>query len=168
MRLSSVTPKSPIRDRDDKHGPLILHLPKSTGIKLTKKPIRAPRANTICERFSCLLSPGVNVFCLLPILHLGYVNITLMNSVMDVVTSASLINSAFNQIRQNARSSVAVTIRLLETIAIIGLQTTSDRERAALLHQAEMIKRGSDESLPEENDRHEVERRFQIIENILG
>jgi uncharacterized membrane protein len=87
---------------------------------------------------------------------------------MDVVTFDGLINSAFNQIRQNARSSVAVTIRLLETIAIIGLQTTSDRERAALLHQAEMIKRGSDESLPEENDRHEVERRFQIIENILG
>jgi len=74
-------PKSPIRDRDDKHGPLILHLTKSTGIKLTKTPIRAPRANTICERFSCLLSPGVNVFCLLPILHLGYVNITLMNSI---------------------------------------------------------------------------------------
>ena len=88
--------------------------------------------------------------------------------VMDVVTFDGLINSAFNQIRQNARSSVAVTIRLLETIAIIGLQTTSDRERAALLHQAEMIKRGSDESLPEEYDRHEVERCFQIIENILG
>ena len=87
--------------------------------------------------------------------------------IMDVVTFDSLTNSAFNQIRQNARSSVAVTIRLLETIAVIGAQTTTDRERTALLRQAKMIKRGSDESLPEKCDREDVEKCFQIVVDIL-
>jgi transposase InsO family protein len=44
-------PKYLIRDRDDKYGPLFLSVVKSTGIKVLKTPVRAPKANAICERF---------------------------------------------------------------------------------------------------------------------
>jgi putative transposase len=40
-----------IRDRDDKYGPLFSRLAESSGIKELKTPVRAPRANAICERF---------------------------------------------------------------------------------------------------------------------
>lgn len=87
--------------------------------------------------------------------------------IMDAVTFESLADSAFNQIRQYGRSSVAVTIRLLETIAVIGAQTTTNGEREVLLHHAEMIKRSSEEILPERCDRKDVEKRFQIVRTIL-
>lgn len=44
-------PKYLIRDRDNKYGPLFLNVAKSTGIKVLKTPVRAPKANAICERF---------------------------------------------------------------------------------------------------------------------
>jgi transposase InsO family protein len=44
-------PKYLIRDRDDKYGPLFSNVAKSTGIKVLKTPVRAPKANAICERF---------------------------------------------------------------------------------------------------------------------
>jgi transposase InsO family protein len=44
-------PKYLIRDRDNKYGPLFLSVAKGTGIKLLKTPVRAPKANAICERF---------------------------------------------------------------------------------------------------------------------
>ena len=40
-----------IRDRDSKYGPLFSSVAKSTGIKVLKTPVRAPKANAICERF---------------------------------------------------------------------------------------------------------------------
>ena len=44
-------PKYLIRDRDNKYGPLFSGLAESSGIKELKTPVRAPRANAICERF---------------------------------------------------------------------------------------------------------------------
>ena len=44
-------PKYVIRDRDDKYGPLFANVAKSTGIKVLKTPVRAPKANAVCERF---------------------------------------------------------------------------------------------------------------------
>jgi transposase InsO family protein len=43
-------PKYLIRDRDDKYGPLFVNVATASGIKLLKTPVRAPRANAICER----------------------------------------------------------------------------------------------------------------------
>jgi putative transposase len=40
-----------IRDRDNKFGPSFACLATTTGIKILKTPIHAPRANAICERF---------------------------------------------------------------------------------------------------------------------
>ena len=44
-------PKYLIRDRDSKYGPLFQNVAKSTGIEVLKTPVRAPKANAVCERF---------------------------------------------------------------------------------------------------------------------
>jgi len=57
----------------------------------------------------------------------------------------AIATDAFNQIRQYSTSDVAVTIRLLEAIAVIATYTRNNKDRAALLRHADMIKRGSQE-----------------------
>ena len=85
----------------------------------------------------------------------------------DSVTFEGLVEAAFNQIRQYGRSSVAVTIRLLETIAVIAAHVHTQSEREALRKQAKMIKQGSDEAIPEEHDRQDVEESYQLVNKIL-
>ena len=87
--------------------------------------------------------------------------------IADSVTFEGLVETSFNQIRQYGRSSVAVTIRLLETIAVIAAHTHTQTEREALRQQAKMIKQGSDEAIPEEHDRQDVEESYQIVARIL-
>lgn len=87
--------------------------------------------------------------------------------ISDVVTFNGIINAAFNQIRQHGRSDVAVTIRLLEVIAIIIARASSPEQRQSLLKQANMIKRGSEEAIFEENDRHDVINRYELIMRIV-
>ena len=81
--------------------------------------------------------------------------------VTDALTFTGIIDAAFDQIRQHARSDVAVTIRLLESIAAIAPHTRTSEQRDTLARQAEMIYRGSQESIPEEWDRDDVEKRYR-------
>jgi len=83
--------------------------------------------------------------------------------VTDVVTFPGVVDAAFNQIRQHATSSVAVTIRLLEAIAIIAAHTRTEEQREALRHQAEMIWQSSNEALPEDSDRKDMKDRYQLV-----
>lgn len=82
--------------------------------------------------------------------------------IVRAVTFPAIVDAAFNQIRQYARSSAAVTVRLLETIAVIAGATHRPEDRAALHRHAEMISRGAREGLPEDGDRREVEERYQV------
>jgi uncharacterized membrane protein len=66
-------------------------------------------------------------------------------------------DAAFSQVRQYGRSSVAVTIRLLETIAVVAGFAHRPEDRTTLLRHAEMIARGALEALPEKEDRGAVE-----------
>ncbi len=75
-----------------------------------------------------------------------------------------VIDAAFNQIRQNGRSSVAVTIRLLEAIEVIAPSTYRPADRAALRRQAQMIERGSQDATAEELDRQDI--KAQYLETI--
>lgn len=77
-----------------------------------------------------------------------------------------VVDAAFNQIRQYGGRSVAVTIRLLETIAVVLEAATEESQRQALLRHAAMIERGSRE-LPEENDRRDVRERYLALFEIL-
>ena len=56
QQLREATPygqaqKYLIRDNDSKFGPCFTRMATSSGIKLLKTPVHAPRANAICERF---------------------------------------------------------------------------------------------------------------------
>ena len=44
-------PRFLIRDKDAKYGPRFDHLATASGIRVLRTPVRAPRANTTCERF---------------------------------------------------------------------------------------------------------------------
>lgn len=76
---------------------------------------------------------------------------------VPAVTFPEIVDASFGPIRQYARSSAIVTIRLLEAIAVVAGATHRPNDRAALLRQAEMIVRGAREALPEVGDRHVVE-----------
>jgi uncharacterized membrane protein len=73
------------------------------------------------------------------------------------------MDAAFNQIRQYSRSSAALTIRLLETIAVVAGFAHRPEDCATLLRYAEMIARGAREGLPEEKDRRAVEERCLTV-----
>jgi uncharacterized membrane protein len=76
------------------------------------------------------------------------------------VTFANLIDDAFNQIRQYGRSDVAVTIRLLEAIAVIASQTKNKKDRAVLLRHANTIAQSSQEAVSVECDRKDIKERY--------
>ena len=79
------------------------------------------------------------------------------------VTWAGITDKAFNEIRQYGRTSAAVTIRLLDTIALVAERVADDEGRAALLRQAMMIERGSHDGLAEEQDRADVRERYNAV-----
>jgi uncharacterized membrane protein len=83
------------------------------------------------------------------------------------VTFAGLVDTAFNQIRQYAKSDVAVTIRLLEAIATVARSMSTPKERATLLRHAEMIRRDSQQEISEELDKKDTEERYKVVEKVL-
>ncbi len=76
------------------------------------------------------------------------------------LTFADITDTAFNQIRQYGRSSVAVTLRLLEAIAVITPFTHRSTDRAALRRQAQMINRGSQDVIAEDLDRQDIQKQY--------
>jgi uncharacterized membrane protein len=81
--------------------------------------------------------------------------------IAEPTTFANLADAALNPIRQHARSSAAVTIRLLETITEIAGQARRPDDRADLRRHAEMLARGAREGLPEREDQEAVEQRYR-------
>jgi uncharacterized membrane protein len=79
-----------------------------------------------------------------------------------------MLNASFDQIRQYGNTSVAVTIRLLEMLTILTAQTGCADQRKAIHRQANMILRGSEKALPEENDREDVRQRYQLLLHALN
>jgi uncharacterized membrane protein len=76
------------------------------------------------------------------------------------LSCSHLVDATFDAIRQYGRSSAAVTIRLLESIAIIARAAQRKDERAALMRQALMIAEGA-KSLPEPRDSERAEKVFR-------
>lgn len=87
--------------------------------------------------------------------------------VRETVTFESLLNTAFDPIRQHGRSDVAVTIRLLEVIAIIASRATTASQKQVLLQQANMIQRASEEAILEEHDRDTIAERHALALRVL-
>ncbi|HSM15380.1 MAG TPA: DUF2254 domain-containing protein [Gemmatimonadales bacterium] len=83
-------------------------------------------------------------------------------------TFPEVTDAALSQIRQNSRSSVAVTIRLLETIAVVSGFTHRPEDRTTLVRHSEMIAREAIEGLPEAQDRRTVEERCQAVRKLCS
>jgi uncharacterized membrane protein len=88
--------------------------------------------------------------------------------VTPVTTFAGLTDTGFNQIRQYGRESVAVTIRLLEVIAICAEQMTAVDQRQSLLRHAEMIYADSQITIKGQRDRADVRERYETAVRVLG
>jgi uncharacterized membrane protein len=87
---------------------------------------------------------------------------------MKPLTYSGMLNAAFDQIRQYGRTSIAVTIRLLETLTLIAEQTRHPDQRRAIHRQANMILRASQETLFERNDREDTQKRYQLLLRALN
>jgi len=78
-------------------------------------------------------------------------------------TYSGMLNASFNQIRQYGASSLAVTIRLLETLLLIAEQTLQSEQRKAIHRQANMILRAIQETVLEPNDREDVQKIYELL-----
>jgi uncharacterized membrane protein len=79
------------------------------------------------------------------------------------VNYTSLVERAFEKIRQAGRGMPAVMIRQLEALTRIMEDTTEPWQRRLLLDQAAMIKRASVESVPEPSDIADVKREYDAL-----
>lgn len=77
------------------------------------------------------------------------------------VTFLGIINSAFDQLRQYGKTSVAVSVRLMEALTRIAEQVTNQEQLDAVKRQADMVIRASDRSLSEQNDMTDMKQRYQ-------
>jgi uncharacterized membrane protein len=78
-----------------------------------------------------------------------------------------IVDAAFNMIRQNSQSVATVSIHLLETIATIAAQTPKKEDRAVLLRHAAMVVYGCKEKLLSDDDRKDLEKRYDAAVEIL-
>jgi uncharacterized membrane protein len=79
-----------------------------------------------------------------------------------------IVNRAFDKIRQAASGMPAVLIRLLDTLRVIAVSTTTAEQRAILLQQAQMVLRNAEESVSEQNDLFAIRARYQRTLESLG
>ena len=74
-----------------------------------------------------------------------------------------LVQRSFEKIRQSSLGTPAVMIRMLEALARIMDETTSEGQRRVLLDQAAMIDQACERSVPEAADRADIRRRYEVI-----
>ncbi len=79
------------------------------------------------------------------------------------VSYERLVQRAFEKIRQASRGMPAVMIRQLDALTTIMEQTTDPRRAQVLMDQAIMIHRANLESVPDESDRADVDRRYAAL-----
>jgi uncharacterized membrane protein len=83
------------------------------------------------------------------------------------LTYSGLVDAAFSRIRQYGRGSIPVVLRLLEAIASLAPRVQHDSHRSALLQQAQMIWRMSQESVTEPIDLRGIELRYKAVQRVL-
>lgn len=74
-----------------------------------------------------------------------------------------LVQRSFEKLRQASLGMPAVMIRMLEALARIMAETTTEGQRRVLLEQAAMINRACERSVPEASDRADIQRRYEAI-----
>jgi uncharacterized membrane protein len=86
--------------------------------------------------------------------------------ISDQVSYERLVQRAFEKIRQAGRGMPAVMIRQLDALTTIMEQTTDPQRAQVLMNQADMIERANVESVPDESDRADVERRYVALRTL--
>jgi len=74
-----------------------------------------------------------------------------------------LVQRSFEKLRQSSMGQPAVMIRLLDALARIMAETTTEGQRRVLLEQAQMINRACERSVPEAGDRADIQRRYEGV-----
>jgi uncharacterized membrane protein len=88
--------------------------------------------------------------------------------ITSVTSFADALDAAFDEIRQHARDSASVLIRLADTLLAISLKLRRRADRDAVLRQAAMLERASEQALPEKYDRADVRERLRKVRDALG
>lgn len=88
--------------------------------------------------------------------------------ITEVDTFEAMLDTAFDPIRECARTHTSVTLRLLEIIQHLSRRARKGSHQRALLRQAEMVERGSHQGLPEENDRKAVQDCFKEASTLIN
>ncbi|QDU79407.1 hypothetical protein Pla110_11170 [Polystyrenella longa] len=78
-----------------------------------------------------------------------------------------ILNDAFNMVRQNGIRSVAVSIRMIDSLLRITAHVTRKRDREAIKVQAIALKSGFDSQGFVESDRQEFDERYQKLMTLL-
>ena len=84
--------------------------------------------------------------------------------ISDQVSYERLVQRAFEKIRQAGRGMPAVMIRQLDALTTIMEQTVDPQRAQVLMDQADMIERANLESVPDESDRADVDRRYGALQ----
>ncbi|MBW3622905.1 MAG: DUF2254 domain-containing protein [Armatimonadetes bacterium] len=91
----------------------------------------------------------------------------MLRVIVQTTTFKDLVDIAFHQIRQNNQNHLAVTLRLLESIAVIAQYVYREEDRDVLLHHAEMIHQNSMDHLEEESDRKDLMKQYMSAREAL-
>jgi uncharacterized membrane protein len=87
--------------------------------------------------------------------------------ITDATSFAGIANAALNQLRQYGRSSVAVTVRLLDVLARVGPHLVRQNDREVLLQHARAIRDDGVAAATNEHDQRDIETIFATAENCL-
>lgn len=79
----------------------------------------------------------------------------------------SLLNEAFDQIRQNAESNVAILLRMLGSLQTIAVLTSSPNRRWLLQQKVEEIAEAAERTIVSPHDRVRFERRLARVREAL-
>jgi uncharacterized membrane protein len=79
------------------------------------------------------------------------------------ISFVRLLERSFEKIRQASRGMPAVMIRQLDALAKVVEYATTSEQCDAVVRQAKMIARANAESVPDENDRADVDRRYDTV-----
>lgn len=89
---------------------------------------------------------------------------------LRVITSQTsfrgCMDAAFNMIRQYSRASPAVTIRLLESLAVIAARVRNEEDASSVMKHADMIRRDSEQG-QDEFDCMDIDERYRKVKAIL-
>lgn len=87
--------------------------------------------------------------------------------VTDPYTYEGILDAAFNQLRQHARTNEAVAIHLLDMIAVLAESELPLPYRHALARHARLIYQDTLTNLPDSRDRADLEERYGRVLKIL-